>query len=100
MKEPEALDVALADVVVRGRRRADGAEVYLVVEVSWVVDPYDVERALRRSSLLSQIGTPALAVVAGETVMDEAASLANRLQVWQITNGHVAAPPDGTLPPS
>jgi hypothetical protein len=95
LSESEALDVVLADVVVRGRRQADGAEVYLVVEVSWIVDPYDVERAVRRSSLLSQIGTPALAVVAGETVMDEAANLANRLQVWQITNGHIASPQSG-----
>ena len=95
LAESEALDIILADVIVRGRRRADSAEVYLVVEVSWVVDPYDVERALRRSSLLSQVGTPALAVVAGETVMEEAANLANRLQVWQITNGHVAPPQDG-----
>jgi hypothetical protein len=93
--ESEALDIILADVIARGRRRADSAEVFLVVEVSWIVDPYDVERAVRRSSLLSQIGTPALAVVAGETVMEEAASLANRLQVWQITNGHVASPQDG-----
>jgi hypothetical protein len=100
LAEAEALDIVLADVVVRGRRRTDNAEVYLVVEVSWIVDPYDIERAVRRSSLLSQIGTPAIAVVAGETVIDEAASLANRLQVWQITDGHVASPPDSAPQPS
>jgi hypothetical protein len=95
LSEAETLDIILADVIIRGRRRADSAEVYLVVEVSWVVDLYDVERAVRRSSLLSKIGTPALAVVAGETVLGEAASLANRLHVWQITDGHVASPHDG-----
>jgi hypothetical protein len=95
LSEAETLDIILADVIIRGRRRADSAEVYLVVEVSWVVDLYDVEHAVRRSSLLSKIGTPTLAVVAGETVLGEAASLANRLHVWQITDGHVASPQDG-----
>jgi hypothetical protein len=95
LSEAETLDIILADVIIRGRRRADSAEMYLVVEVSWVVDLYDVERAVRRSSLLSKIGTPTLAVVAGETALGEAASLANRLHVWQITDGHVASPQDG-----
>ena len=100
LSEAEALDIVLADLVVHGRRRADSAEVYLVVEVSWVVDPYGVERAIRRSNLLSKIGTPAIAVVAGESVMEEAASLAHRLQVWQVTNGHVASPSDSAPQPS
>ena len=96
LSESEALDMVLADVVARGRRRDDNTEVYLVVEVSWRVDPYDVERAVRRSSLLSRTGTPAFAVVAGETVIEEAANLADRLHVWQVTDGHVVAPPDGS----
>jgi len=96
LSESEALDIVLADVVARGRRRDDNAEVYLVVEVSWRVDPYDVERAVRRSSLLSRTGTPALAVVAGETVIEEAANLADRLHVWQVTDGHVLPPQDGS----
>jgi multidrug efflux pump subunit AcrA (membrane-fusion protein) len=96
LSESEALDMVLADVVARGRRRDDNTEVYLVVEVPWRVDPYDVERAVRRSSLLSRTGTPAFAVVAGETVIEEAANLADRLHVWQVTDGHVVAPPDGS----
>jgi len=96
LSESEALDIVLADVVARGRRRDDNAEVYLVVEVSWRVDPYDMERAVRRSSLLSRTGTPALAVVTGETVIEEAANLADRLHVWQVTDGHVVPPQDGS----
>ena len=65
-----------ADVIVRGRRRTDGAEVFLVVEVSWGVGPQDVERAIRRASLLSHTGTPALPVVAGPWATSEAANLA------------------------
>ena len=34
LSEDQAEDVSLADVIVRGRRRSDGAEVFLVVEVS------------------------------------------------------------------
>ena len=95
LAEADTQEILLADLVLRGRRREDNAEVYLVVEVSWVVDPYDIERAVRRSGLLGKIGTPTLAVVAGETVLEEAASLANRLLVWQVTNGHVVPPQNG-----
>ena len=45
-----------ADLVVRGRRREDGAEVYVVVEVSWGVGSHDVERAVHRAALLAQLG--------------------------------------------
>jgi hypothetical protein len=65
LSEEQAEDVSLADVIVRGRRRTDGAEVFLVVEVSWGVGPLDIERAMRRASLLAHTGTPALPVVAG-----------------------------------
>ena len=96
LTESETLEILRADLVVRGRRRGDNAEVYLVVEVSWTVDPYNVERAVRRSTLLSKIGTPALAVVAGEGVTQEAVSLSEMLHVWQVTNGHVVSPQDGS----
>src|SRR5215475_196778 len=42
----ELYDTAL---VARGRRAMDGTAVYLVVEVSWSVGPYDVEHAARRA---------------------------------------------------
>src|SRR5688572_25534879 len=38
-----------ADVVLRGRWRDGRADVYLVVEVSAVVDVHDIERALERA---------------------------------------------------
>jgi hypothetical protein len=52
MSALEADEVALADLVIRGRRREEDTEVYLVVEVSWGVGPYDVERAAHRADLL------------------------------------------------
>ncbi len=37
LSEAEVDEIALADAVVRGKRREDGTDVYLVVEVSWGV---------------------------------------------------------------
>jgi len=88
----QAEDVSLADVIVRGRRRSDGAAVCLVVAVSWGVGPQDVERARRRASLLAHTGPPALPVVAGTWVTREAADLARTQQVWQLTNGRAIRP--------
>ena len=87
-------DVMLADVVVRGRRQLDDAEVYLVVEVSIGVGVSDVERAVRRASLLGRLA-PALAAVAGERIVPEADALADTQGVWRVLNGHVTAPGEG-----
>jgi hypothetical protein len=92
LSEAQADDVSLADVIVRGRLRRDGAEVFLVVEVSSGVGLHDVERAIRRAALLAHTGTPALPVVAGTWVTPEAADLARTHQVWQVTNGHAIGP--------
>jgi hypothetical protein len=88
----EASEVGLADLVIRGRRREDNAEVYLVVEVSWGVWPYDVERAAHRADPLRHAGMLAVPVVAGKTVLPEAVSRARQLEVWQVTDGQAAAP--------
>src|SRR5438034_4896873 len=45
LSRDEADAVLQADIVVRGRHREDGTEVYLVVEVSWGVGLHDVQRA-------------------------------------------------------
>jgi hypothetical protein len=92
LSEAEADELLLADLLLRGRRRADNSEVYLVVEVSWKVDPYDVERSVRRAALMGRIGIPAVPVVAGKEVLAEAANLAGMLQVWQLTNGQAIPP--------
>jgi hypothetical protein len=92
LSEEGADDVIQADVVVRGRRRDDGSEVYLVVEVSWGVGTGDVERAVRRASLLAQTGLQTLPVVAGEHITDEAAELARAMHAWQVFDGQVISP--------
>ena len=92
LSEDQAEDVSLADVILRGRRRSDGAEVFLVVEISWGVGPQDVERATRRAALLAHTGTPALPVVADKWITPEATQLARTHQVWQLTNGRAIRP--------
>ena len=90
--DAELQELYAADLVVRGRRAIDGTEVYLVVEVSWGVGPYDVERAARRAALLARIGVAVIPVVAGERLTAEAGRLAQQHQVWQLTAGHVIPP--------
>jgi DNA-binding transcriptional MerR regulator len=90
--EAEADAVLQADMVVRGRHREDGTEVYLVVEVSWGIGLSDVQRASERAALLARTGIRTLPVVAGVWVMPEAQEPARALQVWQVTDGHVVPP--------
>jgi polyhydroxyalkanoate synthesis regulator phasin len=92
LSDEEAQQVALADVVVRGRRMTDGSTVYLVVEVSVGVGIGDVQRAVERAALLARTGVTALPAVAGEWILPDAADMARGLRVWQVTDGRVAIP--------
>jgi hypothetical protein len=82
-----------SDVVLSGRRRQDGQEIYLLVEISAGVRTHDVERAVDRAGLLSKLGRPALPVVAGHRINRDAAELARRLGAWTALEGQVTAPP-------
>ena len=88
----QADDLALADLIMRGKRRTDGSDAYLLVEVSWGVGPYDVERAARRAELLTHLGMPVIPAVAGRRLTAEAVELARAKQVWQVLNGSSVAP--------
>jgi chromosome segregation ATPase len=91
----EAAEIRLSDVVVRGRRRTDSAEVYLVAEVSAGVGPGDVERAIRRAELFGKALGPQMVVlpaVAGEQIMPDAARLAQERGVQIIPDGRTQTP--------
>jgi hypothetical protein len=92
ISEEEADDILQADVVLRGRRREDGTEVYGVVEVSWGIGLSDVQRASTRATLLARTGLPAIPIVAGFWMSPEAQEPARAFQVWQVTNGRVTSP--------
>jgi hypothetical protein len=89
----EAQDLALADAVVHGRRQADGAEVYLVVEVSFGVGVSDVDRASRRAGLLARVGLPAWPVAAGQQVTAAARRLAAGTDVALLRGGQLLDQP-------
>jgi hypothetical protein len=88
-------EIVWADAIVRGRRRADGQEVFLVVEAAWGVGPYDVQRAARRAQLLAKAGVIALPVVAGMWVTPDGEIAARAVKVWCVTNGRVVPPEQG-----
>ena len=69
LSEEEADDILQADVVLRGRRREDGTEVYGVVEVSWGIGLSDVQRASTRATLLARIGMPATRAARAEFII-------------------------------
>ena len=92
LSEAQADDIALADIIIRGKHRQDGSDTYLIVEVSWGVGPYDVERAARRAEFLTRLGFPVIPAVAGRRLTAEAAELARAKQVWQILDGSALAP--------
>jgi chromosome segregation ATPase len=89
LTEEERDEVLLADLVLSGRRRQDGAEAYYVVEVSSAIDPHDVQRAINRAGLLARLGQPAVAVVAGRSIGPDAATYAQDNSVAQVLDGHV-----------
>src|ERR671925_508850 len=99
LTEAEKDEAILTDVVVRGRYQGSGAEVYLVVEVSWGVGVHDVERAVQRAAVLGKLGIPALPVVAGKAVTAQAEQLAHEQHVWQVIDGQ-AVSPQSAAPPS
>jgi hypothetical protein len=88
----ERTSILLADLVMSGRRRDTGQDVYLLTEISAGIRSYDVERAADRAALLEKLGQPVLPVVAGREIDDETARLADNRGVWYALGGRVTAP--------
>src|SRR5262245_46399370 len=92
LTEEDVDEIVWADAIVRGRRREDHQEVFLVVEASWGVGPYDVQRADRRAKLLAKAGVTALPVVAGRWITPDGEVAARAFKVWRVTNGRTVPP--------
>ncbi len=90
LSSTESGEIILADLVIRGKQK--GAEVYLVIEVSWGVGTDDVQRAAKRAALLAKIGISTIPAVAGEWITPEAQQLAPGLGVWQFSPSRVVSP--------
>jgi hypothetical protein len=88
----DADDAGLIDLVARGRRRSDGTEVLLAVEVSAVIDRTDVERAIRRAAVIGRaFRMETIPVVAGEEITAGAEASA-RGAVWRVLDGRCYPP--------
>jgi hypothetical protein len=92
LAEVERESVIEADLVLAGRRREDGADIYLLAEISAGIGPNDVERAADRAAILQKLGRPVTPIVAGWQITAEAATLADERRVWHALNGRVAPP--------
>jgi len=83
----ELLEVLRLDLLINGRRRdqAEKSELWLAIEVSAVLNEGDVNRAVRRATLLRQAGYVTVPVVAGEeiTVMGEESARTQKVVVVQ-----------------
>jgi hypothetical protein len=91
--EDDRLSLLATDVVLRGVRRDNRQETYFAVEVSWIIDGHDVERAAERAAILARLtGKPSLAVVAGRSMSDRAIERARELGVLQVLDGSTPAP--------
>ncbi|MBI4287082.1 MAG: hypothetical protein HY671_01480 [Chloroflexi bacterium] len=87
LTEEETIDLLRADVIARARSKEDAAEIFLVVEVSWGIGPYDVERAVRRAGLLTKTGARTVPVVACKMIDADAMERAREMQVKWVLNG-------------
>jgi hypothetical protein len=92
LTESERETILLADLVLSGRRRDDGQDVYLLTEISVSIHPHDVERAADRAALLEKLGRPVLPVVAGREIDEQTAKLAHNRGVWYALGGRVTPP--------
>jgi hypothetical protein len=80
ISEEQADDAKLIEAVTRGRRRGDGAAMYLAVEISSIVDEHDLSRAVRRAAMVAEAtNTITLPVVVGETIRSDVRNQADRL---------------------
>jgi predicted RNase H-like nuclease (RuvC/YqgF family) len=86
------LDLMRADAVLRGRLGAGMGqpEVWLVAEVSKVVDREDVERAARRAAVLRQAGVAVVGVAAGEDITEGGTTLAAQQHIAVQQDGRVS----------
>ncbi len=107
LEEGELAEVLLADLILTGRfpTPARPSAIWVVLEVSTMVDRRDVERAQRRAALLRQAHYPAVAVAGGMEATAGARQAASetgvallldgRIDGWQEAVDHMLAEEEG-----
>jgi archaellum component FlaC len=87
LSDAERTELSVVDLLVRGRRRTDGQETVLVIEVSWTLTRSDVERAVRRAQLFRQRGFTATPTVAGSEISPEVQLVAQQADCAVVLDG-------------
>ncbi|MFZ4658069.1 MAG: hypothetical protein ACOYNY_13720 [Caldilineaceae bacterium] len=89
LSDEEVDDILLLDVILRGnlKRPETRPEIYLAMEVSVTIEAHDIHRAQTRSALLRKAGLPAIPVVAGERLDEQADDLARTTPIVVVQNG-------------
>ena len=85
--QDEWIQLAAIDLIVSARHPQTREPLYLVVEVSRVIYPDDVQRAIERAEMLRQRGLSTYPAVAGEGIDPEARELAERTNTFVLLNG-------------
>lgn len=82
-------NVLLIDLIVKGKPRCqpEVGDIYLAVEVSFVIDRSDVDRAERRAKLLQRAGYQTVPTVAGEDITPDADKNARQNSVVVLQDG-------------
>lgn len=84
ISETERHEAVLADLLLSGLRREDQAEIYVLVEIAIRIGCSEVERAAKRAAILTKLGRPVIALVAGDWITAEAEARASALGVLPI----------------
>jgi len=91
LDEAEIRQIAAADLIARGRLppKLENKELWLVIEVSSVIDRNDIQRAAKRAALLRKAGLLVLPVAAGQRLTQGASALAGQMRVAIARNGNL-----------
>ncbi|MFQ3611064.1 MAG: hypothetical protein SNJ72_06145 [Fimbriimonadales bacterium] len=87
LSEKEVEELLSADLILTGLRRTDRTLIYVVMEVSWVIDLQDVQRAIARAAILNARGYNAVPVVGGQVILEEAEQQAEISRVAVFVGG-------------
>jgi len=85
ISEEEDGDVLAADIVIRGRARRNGQELYVAIEVSCASRRTTLNDS-RRAAVLGKLGRPAVGAVAGQLITADAADPARQQGGWLVTH--------------
>ena len=80
--DEQYLQIQQLDVILTGRRKTDGTQVYIAGEISITIGDSDISRAAERAEILSAaLGQPVEAVVIGSQIDDARTALASARNV-------------------